>query len=679
MKCSSAALRLENFARRIWHDSPQPELRLPWPLRILLAILGGACVFLAFPDFNQFYLAYIALFLELWAVEGLKPKSAFFVGWLAGAVTNIGGFYWVGSLLKDFAHMPTWLSMTLCLAFGILQGSMYGIWTWGVRKLHTRSIWLTACALFVAVEMFFPMLFPWFYANSQYNFIPAVQVADLFGVLGVSLLLCVFNVLLFDISRTLILRRRGENVPFDKIGLCVGGAYLLFAAIYAPIRIHQIDKIQDNAPKMEIGMVESDVGIWEIESPEKVRNSLFTHQSLAAKLQGVDLIVWPESSYQAGLIWGSELHTDYPLEHELDAMFATWFQPTARLIYNTIDSAFGIDFHKNPTIRRAIMDGIEEMARERNFETLDRFYPSLVSGYPFPCKQNDKQIMKCPYNRVVPDDLTYYIPSVEPLRDSRKSDLLKMIRPEDISSPIRGFNAALIFGTLSVEYTQNVDVKDFKALYQLDTAHRKLYNTAHFVAPDGRVLGKYHKNYPLMFGEYLPFSDTFPWLYDLIPEAGNLSAGTSFDTFEYKGFKLAPIICYEDILPRYVNKISALNANVFVNVTNDAWFGKTAEPALHLALAMMRSVEHRKWLVRSTNTGISAFIDPNGRMVQHTSIYEPEILRQSVAMMPPHRTLYSYIGDLIGWISLAWLAFLTCLKIWFFRKNSNEIQKTKNT
>ena len=93
-------------------------------------------------------------------------------------------------------------------------------------------------------------------------------------------------------------------------------------------------------------------------------------------------------------------------------------------------------------------------------------------------------------------------------------------------------------------------------------------------------------------------------------------------------------------------------------MTNDAWFGKTAEPKLHLAIAMMRTVEHRKWLIRSTNTGISAFVDPNGRLVKHTSIYDPEILLQSVAMMPKTRTVYSYIGDLLGYLAGAWILLL---------------------
>ena len=153
------------------------RIDLPWWLRILFACIGGVCVFLAYPDYNLFFLAYIALFFELWAIDSLRPRSAFFVGWLAGTITNTGGFYWISGMLEDFGHMPTWLSMTLCVGLCALQGLVFGLWAWGIRKFDSRSPWVTAVALFVVIEMFFPMIFPWYYANSQYNFVYAVKTA----------------------------------------------------------------------------------------------------------------------------------------------------------------------------------------------------------------------------------------------------------------------------------------------------------------------------------------------------------------------------------------------------------------------------------------------------------------------------------------------------------------------
>lgn len=672
---------LDKLTAVFFSSKPELNVRVPWWLRIIFAAVGGTCVFLAFPRFDQFYLAYFALALELWAVEGLSPKKAFWVGWLAGAITNVGGFYWIGSLLEDFGHMSAWIAYLLSVSMGILQGLVFGIWAYLIRKIKAKSIWVSGAAAFVAVEMFFPLLFPWYYANSQYNFVPAIQTADIWGVLGVSFLLVLCNILIYDITKTLWLRRKDKAIPFHKKELIVCIAYILFCFIYAPIRMAQIDKIDAESPHINVGMVEADVGIWESEPPEKLRNNLFIHHSLSHELseQGVDLIVWPESSYQQGVIWGSRKVTDYPVEHEIDALYADWFQPTAHLIYSVIDSGFGPGFHKNPAVHSVMMREIMMAAEEHGWRSLESHYPALVSGFPVRCT-NDvmvgpdgteyKQIMKCPYNRIVPDDLTYYLPSTEPMRDSRKADLLKLIRPEDIGAPIRDFDAAVLFGTLTIAKVDENDDTDFNELYRMGTERRKLYNTAHLIEKDGRVLGTYHKNYLLMFGEYIPYADKFPWVYKILPEAGNITPGDTFENMHFRGYELGPIICYEDILPRYVNKIAKLKPHVFVNVTNDAWFGKTSEPMLHLALAMMRTVEHRKWLIRSTNTGVSAFVDANGRMVQHTSIYEPEILRQSVAMMPQTRTIYGYIGDVLGWASGIFCAFLLVLRR---RKDKAEI------
>ncbi len=651
-------------------EEEEHSIRLPWFLRILLAVVGGTCVFLAFPNYNLFFLAYIALVFELWAIEGTKPRQAFLLGWLAGTVTNIGGFHWVSSLLHDFGHMEVWLSNTLCAGFGIMQGLVFALWAWSIRKLRTKSIWTSSCALFVAIEMLFPMLFPWFYGNSQYNFVPAVQIADIFGVLGVTLLVVTVNVLIFDVSRSLI-SGKGFAALKSK-GLAAGVIFIVFSFVYAPIRMAQIDAIDAESPRLMVGMVEADVGIWEKESPEKLRNNLFLHQTMSQELsrEGVDLIVWPESAYQPGYVWGSRKDSDDPVEHEIDALFAPWFQPQARLIYDVVDSAFGPGFHRVPGMHTTLQHSILEVAQEMGYQTLEPFYPAYVSGYLADCSEEKPQIMRCPFRRIVPDDLMTMLPSAEPLRESRKDDLQRMIRPQDISMPIRGFDAPVIFGTLSIDTLGNTDVP-FDVLYRQGADVRKLYNTAYMVAQDGRVLGKYHKNYLLLFGEYIPYGDKFPWVYKVLPEAGNLTPGDTLDMFELNGYKLGPIICYEDILPRFVRKLSKLQPNVFVNVTNDAWFGKTDEPMLHLALAMMRTVEHRKWLIRSTNTGVSAFVDPNGRMVKHTSIYEPEILRQSVAMMPPTRTIYSYLGDFLGWIAVLWSGML----FWARRRENRLLKK----
>jgi apolipoprotein N-acyltransferase len=122
------------------------------------------------------------------------------------------------------------------------------------------------------------------------------------------------------------------------------------------------------------------------------------------------------------------------------------------------------------------------------------------------------------------------------------------------------------------------------------------------------------------------------------------------------------LICYEDILPSFTNKlVAATSPELLVNMTNDAWFGNSSEPWEHLALAQLRAIEHRRFLVRSTNSGVSAIVDPVGRVVVHTAPFEELATRGSVRWMTG-RTVYETIGDSIFWLLAAAIAAASFIK-----------------
>jgi apolipoprotein N-acyltransferase len=152
-----------------------------------------------------------------------------------------------------------------------------------------------------------------------------------------------------------------------------------------------------------------------------------------------------------------------------------------------------------------------------------------------------------------------------------------------------------------------------------------------------------------MFGEYLPFGDELPILYKWSPNSGHFSKGTSLDPlFVDLGGARHPVtmlICYEDILPGFTNDaVRHADPELLVNMTNDAWFGDTAEPWEHLALAQLRAVEHRRYLVRGTNSGVSAVVDPVGRVVAHTGAFRQETLASTIHWMRS-KTVYERVGD----------------------------------
>ena len=242
--------------------------------------------------------------------------------------------------------------------------------------------------------------------------------------------------------------------------------------------------------------------------------------------------------------------------------------------------------------------------------------------------------------------------------------------PEDWNTPLRGFKTPILLGLLTYEPSQP-DVSPIR-----DREARKMYNSAVLLDGDGKVLGRYDKNYLLIFGEYIPFGDVFPQFYEWLPEASHFYAGDTVETFAFKGHQLGVMICYEDIIPRFTRKLAGKDPNVLINVTNDAWFGKTSEPYLHLALATVRSVENRLWLVRSTNTGVSAFVDAVGRIVQGTSLDDAEVLVADVPMLRTS-TIYRSYGDLFAYGCLVTFFVLAIGALARRRRTRTEAKKKK--
>ncbi len=192
------------------------------------------------------------------------------------------------------------------------------------------------------------------------------------------------------------------------------------------------------------------------------------------------------------------------------------------------------------------------------------------------------------------------------------------------------------------------------------------YNTAFLTDSNGIILERYNKVKLLLFGEYLPFAKYIPAIKNISPASGDFTPGSELDLFEIeeKGVKIAPIICYEDIIPSFSRQFVDKGANLIVNITNDAWFGKTIAPYQHLFISIPRAVETRRYLLRSTNTGISAIIDPVGRVVDRTDNFVQTNLVGEVSLMNGGKTLYTRIGDVFPIACLVfWVGFTVVAKL----------------
>jgi len=198
-----------------------------------------------------------------------------------------------------------------------------------------------------------------------------------------------------------------------------------------------------------------------------------------------------------------------------------------------------------------------------------------------------------------------------------------------------------------------------------DARGHALFNSALLTDKKGNVVGRFDKHYLLAFGEYLPFGETFPKLYEWSPHTGHFQAGTSFKPLNLGERQIAVVVCYEDVLPAFVNReMNEGEPELIANLTNDAWFGDSTEPWIHLALAKLRAVEQRKFFVRSTNSGVSAFVDPVGRVISNTKTFEEASQRATLRWLKG-KTLYTHLGD-APW----WLATLASVVLAFRRRGA---------
>jgi len=171
-----------------------------------------------------------------------------------------------------------------------------------------------------------------------------------------------------------------------------------------------------------------------------------------------------------------------------------------------------------------------------------------------------------------------------------------------------------------------------------DARGHALFNSALASDHKGNITGRYDKHFLLAFGEYLPLGEQFPKLYEISTQSGRFSPGKELEPLYFDEHPIAVFICYEDIVPSFINKLmkggeKEVVPELLVNMTNDAWFGDSSEPWEHMALAKLRAVEHRRYMVRSTNSGISGFIDPVGRLTQRTATFEQAAVSESVAWL----------------------------------------------
>ena len=200
----------------------------------------------------------------------------------------------------------------------------------------------------------------------------------------------------------------------------------------------------------------------------------------------------------------------------------------------------------------------------------------------------------------------------------------------------RRSQAYLLFGTLAADRAGE---------------RPRLFNSAYLLGPGGEELGRYDKMHLVPFGEYVPFSRLLFFVQKLVPVIGTFAEGEKPQVFNTLGGRFGVLICFEVIFPRVVRRMK--DAQFLVNITNDAWFGRSAASEQHLSMAALRAVEFRVPIVRSANTGISAFIDARGQIFERSPLFVAWRRSGAIAPRKGPPTFYAQTGDVFAFACAA--------------------------
>ncbi len=205
----------------------------------------------------------------------------------------------------------------------------------------------------------------------------------------------------------------------------------------------------------------------------------------------------------------------------------------------------------------------------------------------------------------------------------------------------RGANAWFLLGV--------VEWRPAQSPAAATTRRQVPHNSAVLLAPTGERAYTYDKIHLVPFGEYVPARRLLRFAESLVAEVGDFERGREYSVGQTPSGKFSALICYEVVFPDLVRRFVQNGAELLVNISNDGWLGRSAGPDQHLAMARVRAVENRRWLLRSTNNGYSAAIDPYGRVVAQL----PTDVRATLDVPFEARsgvTFYTRFGDWLAWL-----------------------------
>jgi apolipoprotein N-acyltransferase len=534
----------------------------------------------AFPPIDMEFLAWIGMVPLFFALSGRKiegreeglgirkkrnlpvsefAKRGFLLGLVWGITFFMGTIYWVVNSMANYGGVPIVTSIVILILLALylsLFPALFGLAISSILSPFAISLLFRivfVSSLWVAIEYIRTNMitvgFPWVLLGySQSSFLPLIQIADITGVYGISLLIMMVNMFIFSVL-SYWLRRKVVEIPAKGIStayihrLPIKEGLLVFiilisVLVYGFIRIYQTDEVSKNWKTLRIGIAQGNIDQakkWDASFQQEIVE-IYKNLTLSLAKKGSRLIIWPESSIPFYLQSEKEL------------------------------------------------------------------------GY-------------------------------------------------EIYNIAKATNAYLLTGADSYGLGLGGEVR--------------YYNSAFLISSRGEIIGKYDKTHLVPFGEYVPLKKYLPFIHKLIVGVGDFSSGKWLQPLEFDGNSFGVLICFESIFPELARGFIKEGAGFLINITNDAWFGRTSAPYQHFSQAVFRAVENKVFLIRAANTGISGVVDPVGRIKMKSGIFTREDVVDNIMVIERNQhgmhdfnqgfTFYTRYGDIfaIGCIIIAIIILIT--------------------
>lgn len=492
-------------------------------------VISGLLLCLSFPNFNLYFLAWVALVPALVSLYDKNAGFALKAGLLMGIVYFFGTTYWIYHALYFYGSMPFILSILLVfllsLYLSIYPAIFCFLYCTALKKTSLPSLF-SAPFIWTSLEFIRSHAFtgfPWSSLGySQYELLPVIQVADIIGIYGVSFLVVSVNGVIADMFITK--KIRADKPLYSSLSF-LGGfictALILISVIsYGFFRLYQERNFATFKAAIIQGNIDQDKK-WDVSYQKAVLHT-YKELTLNVATKAPDIIIWPETA--------------------LPFIFI-----------------------------------------------------------------EDKYLT------------------------------------EDLISFQKGLNSYLLFGSILIK-----NVKDSE---RSGTQKNWLTNSALLLDKNGNISYIYDKIHLVPFGEYVPLKTILFFIDKLVYGVGDyypgnhyLSAVTPFGDF-------ATLICYEIIFPDMVRKFYTNGGDFIITITNDAWFGATHGPYQHFSMAVFRAIENRKPVLRAANSGISGFIDSNGRIIEASKLFERTYLFGEITK-DKTLTFYTRYGDIFSYLCI---------------------------